>query len=725
VAEPTVEVSETTQAGQRELLLRRRQVQHFQFDPLLPAAEQVRDLVEFSEFKDWAEVGAWAEQLFAKSMQGSPALDARAAEIARNAPDAMQRLRLALDFVQREIRYFGTEVGVSSHQPASADTVLRQRFGDCKDKSSLLVALLKRLDIAATPVLVPTYLRAAVAQRLPSPLAFDHAIVQVPLPSGELLWLDGTRSQQTGPPTVRQSRGLGLGLLARSDARELSPLPGTAGELASETEDRFSFPQLSSEGSFRSVSTYFGDTAELMREAKSSMPAAEFERALLGEIARLYPSLVQDGPPQFESLEESNAVRVTLNYRTGNYWRLQEQRGLAGDLTLGGLVAPLRLQSQTPRKEAMRLATPGRHLHRLRFEFGEDLFPTSGKATSFDERNDQFELSLRYSTEPRMQAIEGELRLNADTLAAGQWQRYRETLNRIWPRLATTINLALLNTSQIEALNRKLEALQTGMRSGSVKVATREQARARSRLAVLDEQLAAGRLPEKPRALVLLDRGIQLDHLGQAPLAQKAFEAALMADGDNAELHAALATNALLRRQDQEAISHAGRALALSPSNVGARYTRAWARYASGNPAGARDELADILRSSSAEVDRSYGAIWLYLAQRRAGDDRATARAAIQRWQPQASTPAWPYPVLRLLRGEIDLDQAVAATREAGKPDAGRECELFYYAGEQALADGEAGTARSLLQKSIATGVIEFTEHALATRALERLVAAR
>lgn len=721
VSEPGVTVSDTQQGGQRELLLQRRQVPHFEVDPLMPAIDYVRDLVEFSEFQDWAEVSAWAEQLFAKSMQLSPAVAARADELARGASTPEQRLRAALDFVQRDVRYFGTEVGAGSHQPASAETVLRQRFGDCKDKSSLLATLLTRMGISATPVLVPVFLREGAATRLPSPLAFDHAIVAVNLPDAPTLWLDSTRSQQTGEAAARQSLGLGRGLLARADARELTALPPATARLSSETVDVFSFPRLADEGRFTTTTTYFAEAAEWLREAKATMPAAEFERALVADLARLYPGFTQIGGAKVESLDAANAVRVTLQYRTGNFWRLHESRSLVGDAALGQLISPLRLASQAPRPQAMRLSSPGRHVQRLRFEFGEDVFASASRQSNFDERNDYFQLQIRYRAEPRLQEVEAELGLLAPTLPAGQWTRYRDLLNRIWPRLTPQVSAPLLAPAQLEGLRAKLNALDDAVRNGSTSVRTQEQARSRSRLLVLDQQLAAGRLPDKPRAQLLVERGQQLDALGQHQPAQRAFEAATALDTDNAGAPAGLAMNALLQGQYGPAVTLADRALQLGESSLGPRYTRAWARYFSGSPETARNELRDMLQAHSNERDRGYGGIWLYLASRRAGADAREARQVLAELGPGTEGVAWPRTVQRWLLGEIEFKAALDATTKDVATTRSQQCELYFYAGQRALLEGQTEQAKELFRKSIDTGVVEFTEHAFAVQELARL----
>ena len=149
-------------------------------DPQAPYNSLLAEQLQFSEFTDWSEVARWGSVLFA-SAPGGELLAQQIAAIRSHAGTREAQLLAALDFVQKEVRYFGTEIGASTHRPASPEQVLRQRFGDCKDKVALLLALLDGLDIKATPVLVSLALRSAAAELLPSPLDFDHVIARVEL----------------------------------------------------------------------------------------------------------------------------------------------------------------------------------------------------------------------------------------------------------------------------------------------------------------------------------------------------------------------------------------------------------------------------------------------------------------------------------------------------------------------------------------------------------------
>lgn len=718
VTDAAVETSGTQHDGLRDTVFRRRNLPQLQFEERLPPAQYLKYQVDASEFADWQDVAQWAAQLFARAMQPTPAVDAQVAALKARAatagtPDAL--LRATLDFVQKDIRYFGTEIGADSHQPADADTVLRQRFGDCKDKAALLATLLTRMGFDASPVLVSANFRDAAAQRLPSALAFDHAIVRVVV-DGRPLWLDATRSQQTGAVAERQARDLGVGLVARADTTALAALPDSRDQVHLETVDTFAFPRMAEEGTLTSVTTLHDDAAEWLRAALASQPADQVEKAVTAETLRAYPSLVPAGPSEFVTESEDNTVRVTSRYRTGDFWTFPEQRGLAGHFALYTVVAPLRLPDQPARTRPFALPGAGRYLHKTVFDLGEET-PAQANTTRFDETNKQFGLHVQYETQPRHHEIRGELRQLVPAVEAADWPVYRDKVTRLAARLGGPIVISALGPAQSQELRAEGTAMVDDMRHGRQRVVIKEEATARMHLLLLDKELAAGRLPPKLRAQALTAKGIQLDTLGREHEAEPFFKESIALDDGSAEAHEALAVNAFQRRQDAEAGDQVDATLRLAPANTQVRYIHAWTRYFAGDAAAAGTEFADLLQSQ-AEVDRSYGVIWLYLATRLAGGD---ASAAVKPYAAGSSSPEWPYPVLQMMKGEIDLDAALAASRENGQPNAGRECELHFFAGEKALADGDAGMARAEFRKSVATDVRGYTEYNMAMRELSKL----
>jgi len=715
VGDAAIQSTSTVHDGLRETVFRRGNVAQLQVDGHVPAAEYLKLQVELSEFSDWKDVAAWAAKLFAGAMQTSPAVDAQVDTLKAQAADREALLRATLDFVQRDIRYFGTESGIASHQPATADAVLRQRFGDCKDKVALLAELLTRLGFDATPVIVSATYQDATRQRLPSPLAFDHAIVRVTI-DGKPVFLDATRSQQTGRIATRESLDLGVGLLAQDAASDLSTLPSSRDQVHVETVDTFAFPQLAKEGTLTSVTILRGDTAEWFRSALASQPRSEIEKGITGESVRAYPSLVAVGPVDFETITEDNSVRITSHYRTGDFWTMPEQRALVGRFVLYALVGPLRLQDQATRSQPYRLPR-GRYLHKAVFEFGEP-FPGAPQDVRFDEANDFFELHTHAVAQSPREEMDGELDMLADAVPAADWPAHRDKVNKVAPHLGGSIAMSPYSVAQFEALRGEGEALLTRLRKGDIKTVTQVQVGAHLKLLADEHQLDSDRLPPTLRAQVLVDKGEQLDHLGRMEPAAEAFDAAIGLDPKNASAHEALAINAMLRGDDAKALAEADEALRLSPSlKTRLDITRGYAHYLGGDANAARDDFKAALQSR-AEVERSYGAIWLYLATRRAGDDGVQA---VKAFEPAGAHPDWPFSVLQLMEGRIDLDAALLASRENGQRSPSRECELYFYAGEKAWVEGDLDKARKYLRMSVATGVTEFNEYQAARLELARL----
>lgn len=145
-----------------------------------------------SSVSSWDAFAAWYRRLASGSDTIGPEINALAAAIAAAHPDRASRLRAAYERVA-SLRYVALELGVGAFRPRTPEQVWRQRYGDCKDKANLLVALLARLGIAAEFALVNRY--DATFTDFPG-WQFNHALARVPAAPAEGqahdLWLDTT-----------------------------------------------------------------------------------------------------------------------------------------------------------------------------------------------------------------------------------------------------------------------------------------------------------------------------------------------------------------------------------------------------------------------------------------------------------------------------------------------------------------------------------------------------
>ncbi len=171
------------------------------FEPL-PYDPPERDLVvalDISSLNSWDDFVAWNRRLMRGSDEQDADVKAKAAELADGAPTRMDKLRRAYEFVSA-LRYVAIEYGVNGIRPRSPAVVLQNRYGDCKDKANLLIALLTDMGIDARFCVLNRGSSTDVG--FPS-WQFNHAIAYVPkAPEAgqpDDLWLDTTDSTAPFP----------------------------------------------------------------------------------------------------------------------------------------------------------------------------------------------------------------------------------------------------------------------------------------------------------------------------------------------------------------------------------------------------------------------------------------------------------------------------------------------------------------------------------------------
>jgi len=152
-------------------------------------AEPSPPAVQLTTFHSWDEVGQWFRGLEESRVAATPEIHAKADELARGATSDSEKLHALYNFVSLKIRYVGIAFGIGRYQPHAAAAVLSNEYGDCKDKQTLLTALLNAEGVNSYPALVNSGRKIDPA--VPSPGQFDHVIAAVPQGS-DFVWLDTT-----------------------------------------------------------------------------------------------------------------------------------------------------------------------------------------------------------------------------------------------------------------------------------------------------------------------------------------------------------------------------------------------------------------------------------------------------------------------------------------------------------------------------------------------------
>ena len=128
---------------------------------------------------DWKDIGLWFEALARDRNKPDPAITAKAQELVAGKTGFREQVEAISSFVQSGIRYVAIEIGVGGYQPHPAADIFRYRYGDCKDKATLLSAMLSSVGIRSTWVLVDV--ERGMAKEAPS-IYGDHMIGAIELP---------------------------------------------------------------------------------------------------------------------------------------------------------------------------------------------------------------------------------------------------------------------------------------------------------------------------------------------------------------------------------------------------------------------------------------------------------------------------------------------------------------------------------------------------------------
>lgn len=309
----------------------------------IPVRLRAVNLIELSGYRDWAEVAEVLKPLYdrARRLEPDSPIHAEIARIRALSDDPAVQAAAALRLVQEQIRYVALLMGEGGLTPATADETWSRRFGDCKGKTALLLALLDGLGIPADPALVSLQQGDALGRRLPSVAGFDHVLVRAVV-ADRAYWLDGTRMGDRRLQDISVP-SLGWALpLAAADARlerlEVAPLavPTVETIIALDTTAGQHAP-----AAVTGSMIMRGETAAALSGQLGMIPAAQREQGLRGVWGDLLADATID---EVGSSYDGDASVLTLTVKGSMplNWRAE------GLIPPGSTYARLSVAERTP-----------------------------------------------------------------------------------------------------------------------------------------------------------------------------------------------------------------------------------------------------------------------------------------------------------------------------------------------------------------------------------------
>ena len=391
----------------------------------IPSWYEPWQTVQVSEFASWREVADWANAMFVLDARSVDEVKKLAAAITGEHTTRDARITAAIRFVQDEIRYLGIEMGRNSHEPHQPWQTLESRWGDCKDKTLLLVALLRELGLEAYPALVNTRLQRRLAEKLPSPFLFDHVIAQV-IEHGRVYWVDGTISEQGGTLATLETPSDDLALVVRPGTSALTAVrTNTNGAVM--VEQTYTTTDYEKPTQLTVRSTYSGAEADAVRTQLATLSAEDYAQERINALAIDQPKIVAVGLPAVRDDRLRNVIVVTESYRVPELWN-------AGDWSW----FPRTLGANLTRPETMIRAMPLAFPHPLNvqqsvtFNFPEAM--NVDKSSSVTE-TPTFRYEYSVDANGRTVSIRQTLRSRADAVAVEDVPEHLTKLSAIWSEM--------------------------------------------------------------------------------------------------------------------------------------------------------------------------------------------------------------------------------------------------------------------------------------------------
>ena len=292
-------------------------VKELDIEDNLPAWYYAQPTHIFSSFKTWNEVGEYFTQHYQLNYAKGGEISDIAKTIMDKSDNDKTRSRLALDYIHDNIRYTGIEIGSGGYVPRPPEKTLAQKFGDCKDMTVLLLAILKEMDIEAYPILVDGDYRGGLKNLIPSHGAFDHVLVRAEV-NGESFLLDGTRGKQLGDLDRIEQSSYGKGLLLQPGNARLIDLELKQPTYYKDVQDTFEL--LSDTVTLESLTTYFGYEADSVNSSYVNDGVKEMEKNFLSFFQKTYPEIKQVGDMEINSFPAMGKLTIKVNYDLGQGW---------------------------------------------------------------------------------------------------------------------------------------------------------------------------------------------------------------------------------------------------------------------------------------------------------------------------------------------------------------------------------------------------------------------
>jgi transglutaminase-like putative cysteine protease len=311
---PIVSKSRTTTEYEWKI----RNVKALLFDENTPSWYDPGRRVAITDFSSWKDVNNWIINDYIVS-------EAEKSNIKKELPAILKskvvedQIAEAIRFVQDNVRYLGFESGLSAYVPNPPGKVLARRYGDCKDKSLLLCAILQSIGVLASPVLVNTNHLPDEGAIIPSPYNFNHCIVQV-FYGNQYWYIDPTLSNQGGKAGTFYVPEYGQGIVLREGTEGTTRVGGNL-NMRLKVQSTFTLDSIGGSAVLNVRSTYEGGQADINRLYFASNSLDEISQSYINFYSDTYPGIKLTDKLVYWDDRENNIFEVDEKYFIDKFWK--------------------------------------------------------------------------------------------------------------------------------------------------------------------------------------------------------------------------------------------------------------------------------------------------------------------------------------------------------------------------------------------------------------------
>lgn len=296
----------------------------YESQPGAPSWYEAYPYITITEFNSWAEVVNWDLKLVNNYQFELPAALVEKINQWKKASngDKDEFARLAIRYVQDEIRYLGLEEGIHTHKPHHPADVFNNGYGDCKDKSLLLSMILRADSIIAYSALINTTKKSELLNAAPNPQEFDHVIVAIER-KNTLKFVDPTISMQKGSLENNFVPAYGSTLVIREKETDLWTMSVDGKNLA-HIEETFNVT-FDDTTHLQVSSKYYGSKADNTRSSFSDFSANDMKKGYVDYYSPLFKDISMNGDIDYYDDSSTNTIVIKENYSIPSLWTKDEK----------------------------------------------------------------------------------------------------------------------------------------------------------------------------------------------------------------------------------------------------------------------------------------------------------------------------------------------------------------------------------------------------------------